>query len=98
MLLDRSVHRVWSQIDFSGPLQCTVLNRDSGKQGRVGKRGEYPSLRRMHETGHIHHTRETIGKCNLQPESRKNFDPRYTPGRLWYDLRDYRSGRIFIGV
>ena len=87
MLLDRGVHRVWCKIQFTGPRNGAVIKRDLCKQRRVGKRGEYPGLRRMYQARHIYHPRKAVGKCNPQPEPWKGFDFGYTPRRPGYDLR-----------
>ena len=92
------MHRIGSEVQISGPCHGSVMKHDLRKAGWIGKRGKYPSLWRVHEPRHIHHTGETIGKCHLQPESWKDFDSGHTPGRLGRDLRCYGRGRIFIGI
>jgi len=88
MLLDCGVHRIWSKVQISGPRHSAVFERHLCKQRWVGKRGEYPSLERMHHARHIDHPRKAIGKCNPQPKPRKGFDFGYSPGRPGRDLRN----------
>lgn len=86
MLLDRGVHRIGSEVQITGPRYGTVIKRDLCKQSGVGKRGEYPGLRRMHQARHIDCSGEAIGKGNPQAELRKGFDGSDAPRRPGNDL------------
>ena len=89
MLLDSGVHCIWRKVQISGPRHSTAFKRYLGKQRRIGKRGEYSGIGRMHQSRHIDRPRESIGKYNPQPELRKGFDFGYAPRRTGCDLRSY---------
>ena len=86
MLLDGRVHRVWSKIEFTWPRNSTEIDANLREQGLVGKRGEYPGIRRVHHARHIDHSCQAIGKYNPQLELWQSFNRGHAPRRAGCNL------------
>jgi hypothetical protein len=80
------MHCVGSKVQFTGPRHGAVIEPDLSKESRVGKRGEYPGPRRVHQPRQLDGPCKAICKDNPQPKLGQGMNGRYAPGRSGHDL------------